>query len=259
MLLEGKCVVVTGAAGNLGSACARVIAAEGARVLATDLGGTRLDEIADAIRAAGGDIATREADLSSESDIAGLMASAAESFGGIDALVNVAALMEGIQNDRDLREMDADYWDSVLAINLRGTMLACKHAIPSMLERGGGAIVTFGSTAGTRGDIGLFAYSATKAALASLARSIAATYGKQGIRANCLCPGNVWTEHTREVMPDDMLDMMARTRLTPRMGIPDDIGNMAAFLISDRSEYVTGQTIMVDGGGTSHQPWVRMK
>jgi len=259
MLLEGKGVVVTGAAGNLGSACARVIAAEGAQVLATDLGGTRLEEVANAIRTAGGDIATHETDLSSESDIAGLIAAAVDRFGGIDALVNVAALMDGIMNDRDLLDMDPDYWDRAMAINLRGTMLACKHAIPAMLERGGGAIVTFGSTAGTRGDIGLFAYSATKAALASLARSIAATYGKQGIRANCLCPGNVWTEETQDGMPDDMLDMMKRTRLTPRMGIPDDIGNMAAFLISDRAEYVTGQTIMVDGGGTSHQPWVRMK
>ena len=259
MLLEGKTAIVTGAAGNLGSACARVIAAEGARVLITDLANSRLDTVAREIREACGDVTAHPADLSSEAEIVGLIGAGVEALGGIDALVNVAALMDGIMNDRDLVEMDADYWDRALAVNLRGTMLACKHAIPAMLERGGGAIVTFGSTAGTRGDIGLFAYSATKAALASLARSIAATYGKQGIRANCLCPGNVWTAETKEVMPDAMLDMMQRTRLTPRMGLPEDIGNMAAFLISDRSEYVTGQTIMVDGGGTSHQPWVRMK
>lgn len=259
MLLEGKTAVVTGAAGNLGSACARVIAAEGARVLVTDLVRSRLEEVADEIREAGGDVVAHAADLASEGEIRELVGKANEALGGIDALVNVAARMQGIDKDRDLLTMDAAYWDNVMAVNLRGPMLACKHAIPSMLERGGGAIVTFGSTAGTRGDIGLFAYSATKAALASLARSIAATYGKQGIRANCLCPGNVWTEETRSMMPEPMLDMMQRTRLTPRMGLPEDIGNMAAFLISDRAEYVTGQTIMVDGGGTSHQPWVRMK
>jgi NAD(P)-dependent dehydrogenase (short-subunit alcohol dehydrogenase family) len=259
MLLEGKAVVVTGAAGNLGSACARVIAAEGAKVLITDLAGTGLEDVAAEIREAGGDVSVHPADLSSEDEIRELVEAGAEKLGGMDALVNVAALMEGIMEDRDLTEMDPDYWDRVMAVNLRGTMLACKHAIPQMLERGGGAIVTFGSTAGTRGDVGLFAYSATKAALASLARSIAATYGKQGIRANCLCPGNVWTQETMDGMPPDMLDMMRRTRLTARMGLPEDIGNMAAFLISDRAEYVTGQTIMVDGGGTSHQPWVRMK
>jgi len=259
MLLEGKAAIVTGAAGNLGSACAKVIAAEGACVLITDLAGTRLDEVAAHIREAGGEVVAHPADLSSEEQIEELVQAAVAAFGGIDGLVNVAALMEGILADRDLREMDADYWDQAMAVNVRGSMLCCKHAIPVMLERGGGAIVTFGSTAGTRGDIGLFAYSATKAALASLARSIAATYGKDGIRANCLCPGNVWTGETQDGMPPEVLDMMKRTRLTPRMGLPEDIGNMAAFLISDRSEYVTGQTIMVDGGGTSHQPWVRMK
>lgn len=259
MILEGKTAIVTGAAGNLGSACARAIAAEGAKLLITDLAGTRLDEVAGEIREAGGEVSVHPADLSSEDQIRGLIDAGAEAFGGMDALVNVAALMEGIMQDRDLTGMEAAYWDRAMAVNLRGTMLACKHAIPHMLERGGGAIITFGSTAGTRGDTGLFAYSATKAALASLARSIAATYGKQGIRANCLCPGNVWTQQTMDGMPPDMLDMMQRTRLTPRMGRPEDIGNMAAFLISDRAEYVTGQTIMVDGGGTSHQPWVRMK
>jgi len=259
MLLNGKVAIVTGAAGNLGSACARVIAAEGAKVVISDLPDNGLEQVAGDIREAGGEVVEHPADLASERDMQELVAAAKEAHGGIDALVNVAALMQGIEKDRDLVDMDPLYWDKVMAVNLRGTMLACKYAIPSMLERGGGAIVTFGSTAGTRGDIGLFAYSATKAALASLARSIAATYGKQGIRANCLCPGNVWTEQTKDMMPADMLDMMERTRLTPRMGLPEDIGNMAAFLISDRAEYVTGQTIMVDGGGTSHQPWVRMK
>jgi len=259
MLLKDKIVVVTGAAGNLGSACARVIAAEGAKLVISDLPDAGLEQTAGDIRDAGDEVVEHPADLASERDMAGLIGAAQEAYGGIDALVNVAALMRGIEKDRDLLDMDPAYWDQVMAVNLRGTMLACKHAIPAMLERGGGAIVTFGSTAGTRGDIGLFAYSATKAALASLARSIAASYGKQGIRANCLCPGNVWTEQTQEGMPADMLDMMQRTRLTPRMGLPEDIGNMAAFLISDRAEYVTGQTIMVDGGGTSHQPWVRMK
>jgi NAD(P)-dependent dehydrogenase (short-subunit alcohol dehydrogenase family) len=259
MLLEGKVAVITGAAGNLGSACARAIAAEGAKVVVSDLPGHGLEQVAGDIRQAGGEVSEQTADLTSEREIVDLMDAARAAFGGIDALVNVAALMRGIEQDRELVEMDPAYWDQVMAVNLRGTMLACRYAIPAMLERGGGAILTFGSTAGTRGDIGLFAYSATKAALASLARSIAATYGKQGIRANCLCPGNVWTEQTKEMMPAEMLDMMRRTRLTPRMGLPEDIGNMAAFLISDRAEYVTGQTIMVDGGGTSHQPWVRMR
>ena len=167
--------------------------------------------------------------------------------------------MGGIEHDRDLVAMDAAYWDKAMAVNLRGAMLACKHAIPQMLERGGGAIVTFGSTAGAMGDVGLFAYSATKAALASLARSIATTYGKQGVRANCVCPGSVWPEAWRSGMTPAFLTMAENTRLTPRLGVPEDIGRMVAFLLSDKASYVTGQTIMVDGGGTVHQPWVRVE
>ncbi|MCB2073117.1 MAG: SDR family oxidoreductase [Novosphingobium sp.] len=259
MLLQGKVAVVTGAAGNLGSACACEIAKEGAKVVITDLPGTGLEQTAERISEDCGEVSVHEADLTSEKDIKALMRGAGEAFGGIDVLVNVAAFMQGIDKDRDLLTMSSEYWDTAMAVNLRGTMLCCKHAIPVMLERGGGAIVNFGSTAGVLGDVGLFAYSATKAALLSLARSIATTYGKQGIRCNSVCPGSVWTDATKEMMPESMLDMMTRTRLTPRLGLPEDVAAMVAFLASDKAEYVTGQTFMVDGGGTAHQPWVRME
>lgn len=259
MLLEGKVAVVTGAAGNLGSACACEIAREGARVVITDLPGTGLDRVAERVREDGGEVTVHEANLVSEMDVKALMRGAAEDFGGIDVLVNVAAFMQAIDKDRDLLTMSTEYWDKSMAVNLRGTMLSCKHAIPVMLERGGGAIVNFGSTAGIMGDVGLFAYSATKAALLSLTRSVATTYGKQGIRCNSVCPGSVWTDATKEMMPASMLEMMTRTRLTPRLGLPEDVAAMVAFLVSDKAEYVTGQTFMVDGGGTAHQPWVRME
>ncbi len=258
MLLTGKIAIVTGAAGNLGSASARELAAEGAKVVASDLPGEGLERTVAEIRASGGEAIAHPADLASESDIAALVARAVAAYGGLDLLASVAALMGGIEHDRDLLAMDSAYWDKALAVNLRGAMLACKHAIPKMLERGGGAIVTFGSTAGQMGDVGLFAYSASKAALASLARSIATSYGKQGIRANCVCPGSVWPEAWRSGMTPAFLTMAQNTRLTPRLGVPEDIGRMVAFLLSDKASYVTGQTIMVDGGGTVHQPWVRM-
>ncbi len=259
MLLEGKVAVVTGAAGNLGGATARELAAEGARVVASDLPGDRLDQVVAGIREAGGEAVAQPADLSCEAGIAALIARARSAYGGLDLLANVAAHMGEIDKDRDLTAMDAADWDRAMAINLRGPMLACKYAIPEMLARGGGAIVTFGSTAGSMGDIGLFAYSATKAALASLARSIATTYGKQNIRANCVCPGSIWPEAWQAGMTPGFLARAQNTRLTPRLGVPEDIGRMVAFLLSDKASYVTGQTIMVDGGGTVHQPWVRIE
>jgi NAD(P)-dependent dehydrogenase (short-subunit alcohol dehydrogenase family) len=258
MILSGKIAIVTGAAGNLGSACAREAALEGARLVISDLPGTGLDAIADEIRASGGEVVAHETNISSESEVAALVEGATRAFGGLDALVNIAALMQGIENDRDLLTMDVAYWDRVMAVNLRGTMLCCKHAIPVMLERGGGAIVNFGSTAAFMGDLGQFAYSVTKAGLLSLSRSIATSYGKQGLRCNSVCPGSVWSEATKAQMPEAMLDLMTRTRLTPRLGLPQDIGRMVAFLVSDKADYCTGQVFMVDGGGTVHQPWVRM-
>jgi NAD(P)-dependent dehydrogenase (short-subunit alcohol dehydrogenase family) len=258
MILTGKIAIVTGAAGNLGSACARELAAEGARLVVSDLPGTGLDTIAAEIRESGGEVVAQPADISSEAEVAALIACAHENYGGLDALANVAALMQGIQHDRDLLAMDVAYWDSVMAVNLRGTMLCCKHAIPVMLERGSGAIVNFGSTAGFLGDLGQFAYSVTKAGLLSLSRSIATSYGKQGIRCNSVCPGSVWSEETLAQMGEPTIEMMTRTRLTPRLGRPQDIGRMVAFLLSDKADYCTGQVFMVDGGGTAHQPWVRM-
>lgn len=257
MLLAGKVAIVTGAAGNLGSACARELALEGARLVISDLPGTGLDAIAAQIRERGGVAVAQEADISVEGEAAGLVSRARQDFGGLDVLANVAALMQGIQNDRDLLAMNTDYWDRVMAVNLRGTMLCCKHAIPAMLARGGGAIVNFGSTAAFLGDVGQFAYSVTKAGILSLTRSIATSYGKQGIRCNSVCPGSVWSEVTKAQMPEKMLEMMTRTRLTPRLGLPEDVSRMVAFLASDRADYVTGQVFMVDGGGTVHQPWVR--
>jgi NAD(P)-dependent dehydrogenase (short-subunit alcohol dehydrogenase family) len=258
MILSGKVVIVTGAAGNLGSACAREAALEGARLVISDLPGAGLDAIAAQIRKAGGEVVAHETDISLEAEVKALIATATRAYGALDALVNVAALMQGIENDRDLLTMDVAYWDRVMAVNLRGTMLCCKHAIPAMLARGSGAIVNFGSTAAFLGDLGQFAYSVTKAGLLSLSRSIATSYGKQGIRCNSVCPGSVWSEATKAQMPEAMLDLMTRTRLTPRLGLPEDIGRMVAFLISDKADYCTGQVFMVDGGGTVHQPWVRM-
>jgi len=175
-----------------------------------------------------------------------------------DALANVAAAMSEIEQDWKLETMPIASWDRAMAVNLRGSMLCAKHSIPSMLARGGGAIVNFSSTAGIRGDIGLFAYSTSKAGLLGLTIALATTYGKQNIRCNAVSPGSVWTEATKTGL-GDRLDMMARTRATARLGIPEDIGHTVVFLCSDKAAYITGQNIVVDGGGTSHQPWVHMK
>jgi NAD(P)-dependent dehydrogenase (short-subunit alcohol dehydrogenase family) len=258
MELANKVMIVTGAAGNLGSSCAREAARAGARVVAVDLPNSPLDAIVGEIRDAGGEAIAHRGDVSEEADVLAIVETARREYGGIDALANVAAAMTEIEHDWKLETLPIASWDRAMAVNLRGSMLCAKHAIPSMLERGGGAIVNFSSTAGIRGDIGLFAYSTSKAGLLGLTIALATSYGKQDIRCNAVSPGSVWTEQTKTGL-GDKLEMMARTRSTARLGIPEDIGHTVVFLCSDKAAYITGQNIVVDGGGTSHQPWVHMK
>jgi NAD(P)-dependent dehydrogenase (short-subunit alcohol dehydrogenase family) len=258
MELLDKVMIVTGAAGNLGSACAREAARQGAQVVAVDLPNSPLDALLAEIRDAGGEAIAHRGDVSEEEDVIAMVAAAQREFGGIDALANVAAAMSEIDSDRDLETMTVDSWDRAMAVTLRGSMLCAKHALPAMLTRGAGSIVNFGSTAGIRGDVGMIAYSTTKAGLLGFTRAVATTYGKRGIRCNAVSPGSVWTDGMKAKL-GDKLEMMERTRTTPRLGIPDDIAHTVVFLCSDKASYITGQNIVVDGGGTSHQPWVNMK
>lgn len=258
MELAGKTVIVTGGAGNIGLACALEIGRQGAKVVVTDLPQTDVDGVVATIRQEGGEAIAHKGDISQEADVAALMDSTEKAFGGIDALINVAARMREGPKERTLEILTGDYWDQVMGVNLRGAMLCCKYAMPSMLARGAGSIINFGSTAGILGDEGLLAYSTTKAGLLGFTRAVATTYGKQGIRCNAVSPGSVWKKEWQQGM-GTKLDLMQRTRMTPRLGVPDDIAHMVVFLASDKASYITGQNFIVDGGGTAHQPWVGVK
>jgi NAD(P)-dependent dehydrogenase (short-subunit alcohol dehydrogenase family) len=138
-------------------------------------------------------------------------------------------------------------------------MLATKHAIPAMLAGSGGSIVNFTSPNGFYGDVARVAYSSSKAAVAGLTKSVATIYGKQGIRCNALAPNSIWDPATKAKFGAEFIDVMERCLLTPRSGCPEDIAHMVVFLLSDRSEFITGQILFVDGGASAHMPWVRMR
>jgi len=252
--LEGKVAIVTGGGSGIGMATAKLLAAQGAKVVAAGRQIGPVQRVVAEIRAAGGEALAVSADMGDESQIAEMVQRAIDAFGRIDVLHNNAALTDPavMGADGPITGMDAAVWDRVLAINLRGPMLCCKHVIPHMLTQGGGSIIMTGSGKGIQGDMGQPAYGASKAALINLTQNVATQYGKQGVRANILIVGLVATETLLKSVPAPARAMMESHHLTPYLGEPRHVADVVAFLASDESAFVTGHSLYVDGGFGAH-------
>lgn len=254
--LEGRVAIITGAGGGLGAECARVLASHGAGVAVVDINSAAAEAVAESIRASGGKAIGVSTDVSQEADVKAMVETVVAHFGRIDVLHNNAAIlnMEQRQKDRDVINMDVDAWDRAMAVNLRGAMLCCKHAIPEMLKLGRGSVIFATSGLGAQGDVTLSAYAASKAGLMMLAKSVAAQYGKQGVRSNALQIGLAPAENAHETMPAALLNIIRENHLTPELGTPRQIADVVVFLASDESSFITGTTIVADGGFGSHTP-----
>jgi NAD(P)-dependent dehydrogenase (short-subunit alcohol dehydrogenase family) len=259
--LADRVAVVIGAGsigpgwGN-GKATAVLFAREGARVFAVDANGAAARETVDVIRSESGEAAAHEADATEPSQVEGLVTACLERYGRIDVLHHNV----GIVRLGGPVALPIDVWRRVLDVNLTSCFLACKHVLPVMERQGRGAIVTIGSVAGMRWTgFPYVAYSATKAALVALTRSVALEYAARGIRANCIVPGLLDTPLIRHGLQsayaaDDeqrMLEIRNAQCPTGHMGDAWDVARAAVFLASDESRYVTGTTLVVDGGLTS--------
>jgi NAD(P)-dependent dehydrogenase (short-subunit alcohol dehydrogenase family) len=254
--LAGKVAIVTGAASGIGRATALLMAREGAAVVVADVNGAGAAAVAKEIEAAGGAALGQPADVAEEASVVAMVDAAVKRFGGLDVLHNNAAAVDPalMSRDGDVVDLDVGVLDRTLAVNLRGPMLGCKHAIPRMLARGGGAIVNTSSASGLVGDPVRTAYGVSKAGLDSLTRYVATQYGKRGIRCNSIAPGVVATPALAANVPPEMIAIYERSHLTPRLGRPEDIAAAVAFLASDDAAFITGQTISVDGGLLAHHP-----
>lgn len=256
--LAGRIALVTGAGSGIGQATARLLAERGAAVLVTDINAQTAAATAQSITDAGGTAESCVCDIGREDSIRAAIAQAVSRFGGLDILHNNAALQDPkvLAQDGDLTAMDAEIWDRVMATNVRGTMLCCKHAIPEMLKRGGGSIINTSSTYGLAAFISLPAYSASKAAINSLTQHVAAAYGKRGIRCNAVAPALVLTPLTHTFIPAPLIDINVDGACTPFLGGPLDVAQAVAFLASEEARFINGHILPVDGGTLATQPTV---
>jgi NAD(P)-dependent dehydrogenase (short-subunit alcohol dehydrogenase family) len=254
--LDNKIAIITGAGGGIGAATARVLAERGAKLVLADIDMPAVEALVRRIDPTGGRALGVHLDLADEAAIQAMIGLALEKFGKIDVLHNNAADLSPANagRDRDIETMLVEVWDRTFHVNVRGTMLCCKHVLPHMVSQGGGSIINTASNLGLQGNIGQSAYAASKAAVMQLTRSIAASHGRRGIRCNTVSPGLVMTPAARNHLPPRLHDIVASETLTPYLGAPEDIAHAVAFLAGDESRYVTGHNLIVDGGTASHVP-----
>ncbi len=245
--LEGKVARVTGAGLGIGAAAARRFAAEGAKVVIAELNGDAGERSAAAAGEHGEAMFVRT-DVTDEGQVAAAVAAAVDRFGRLDVLYNCAG--GSIVEDTTVTDVDLSVWQHTIDLDLLGTVLCCRHAIPAIIDAGGGAVVNMSSTAALQ-PWRAHVYSAAKGAILSLTRSLSRSYNKRGVRVNAICPGYVLTERVLERFEQPEIEK-ARARYPFAVGGPEEIANIALFLASDESRMVTGTAIVADGGMSNH-------
>lgn len=246
--LDGKVAIVTGGARSIGAAFAKGLASEGAKVVIADL--DPAEETLGVIKQAGGEAMAVRTDVTQENDCQNMVAQAVEAYGKLDILIANAGLWVHLERQSAL-EIDIETWQKVMEVNVQGVWLSAKAAIPAMQKNEYGKIITITSTRAMKGGSSMLHYDASKGAVIAMTRSLAREWGEAGIRANAIAPGATDTEISQSLADDTQLARRvasAQSRAIKRAEEPDDLVGACLFLSSPESDFMSGQTIVVDGG-----------
>jgi len=249
--LKNKTAIITGAGSGMGKAMAVLFAANGAKVLATDVREDRLAELEKEIKSKGNTVSTLKADISNEKDANKMIETAMSVYGSVDILVNNAGILD---NFMPAGETSTELWNKVMAVNINGPFFLCRAAIPEMLKKGKGVIINIASIGGFTGARAGVAYTTSKHALIGLTRNIGYVYAQKGIRCNAIAPGAVNTNIGEGMNPNalgyEKLSLGLQTN--PRTGEPMEIAEVALFLAGDNSSFINGSVVTADGGWTAY-------
>ena len=256
--LTDKVAIITGAASGIGRASAQRFAREGAAVVVADLNGDGANTVADDIVGKGGRALALTVDVAVEDQLKVMVETAIEHFGKLDILYNNACNTDSVMSkkDSDFFTFDAEVFHHRMQTNVLAGVLAARIAMPHFIERGSGCILFTSSSSSLKGEVAQFSYGATKAALNWYVQTLAATFGKQGIRCNGIVPGVIRTAGMEMWATDEMKEAFLDLHQCPRLGEPEDIAAMATFLASDEAVYTNGALFYVDGGLNSTTPMV---
>jgi NAD(P)-dependent dehydrogenase (short-subunit alcohol dehydrogenase family) len=252
--LANKVALITGAGAGMGKAIVQLFAAEGSKIIATDINAERLDELSVEVKKNGGEITTLVADMALETDIENMIQLAIQTYGTLDILINNAGIMDHFQ---PVGELENSMWEKVMKVNLEGPFKAMRSAVKIFLKNGTGNIINICSIGGIKGGVAGAAYTTSKHALIGLTKNTGYMYSKSGIRCNAIAPGGVNTSigdtiDMSKITPLVNDRIMSGMALNPRMGEASEIANAALFLASDDASFVNAQVLVVDGGWSAY-------
>ncbi len=249
--LDGKVAVITGAGSGIGRVAAALFASEGAQVVVADVVAADAESAVAEIEATGAAATAVVVDVADEGQVAGMIAAAVDTYGGLHVLFNNAGIFP--DDDGGVLDTPPSTWQKVMDVNLKGVWLGCRAAVPAMLQSGGGSIVNVASFVALMGAAtAQVAYTASKGGVLAFTRELAVEYARRGIRANSICPGPIETPLLAELLADPARRERRLVHIPiGRFGRPEEIARAALFLASDEASFVTGSALVVDGGITA--------